>query len=69
MAGELACPPEDCGGIFSYYHMLEVFANKKHPEYEEMLEWMGGEIDPNEFDLDFVNEVLANYEDLDANFF
>jgi len=49
-----ACPPEDCGGIWGYEEFLEAINNPDHEEHEEMLEWVGGEFDPEHFD---VNEV------------
>jgi len=57
--GKNACPPEDIGGLWGYYEMLEVLQDPDHPEYEEMLEWLGGEFDPNHFDLKEANEALA----------
>ena len=58
LEGESACPPEDCGGIYSYYDMLEIIKNPKHPEYNDTMEWLGGEFDPNVFDLDETNQIL-----------
>jgi hypothetical protein len=49
--GKRACPPEDCGGIWEYEDLLKIINNPKHEEYEEMLEWLGGEIDPEHFDV------------------
>jgi len=54
IAGKRACPPEDCGGIWGYEEFLEAINNPDHEEHEEMLEWVGGEFDPEHFD---VNEV------------
>ena len=48
--GKRACPPEDCGGIWGYTELLEIINNPEHEEYEEMLEWLGGEFDPEHFD-------------------
>ena len=31
------------------------------PEYKSMLEWLGGEIDPEYFDPEEVNKRLAKY--------
>lgn len=47
--GERACPPEDCGGIWGYGDFLEAIRNPKHEEHENMLEWIGGRFDPDEF--------------------
>jgi Plasmid pRiA4b ORF-3-like protein len=61
--GKGACPPEDCGGIWSYYDgFLAAIKDPEHPEHEEMLEWIGGEFDPDYFDLDEVNRLLAKLE-------
>ncbi len=42
------CPAEDCGAIWRYYGLLEALRDPKHPEYEELTEWVGGEFDPYE---------------------
>lgn len=57
--GVRAAPPEDCGGIYGYYGLLDTLANPGTEEYEEMLEWMGGEpIDPEFFDMEGINTEL-----------
>ena len=33
--------------------------NPKHEQHEEMLEWIGGEFDPEAFELEAVNKELA----------
>jgi hypothetical protein len=48
--GARACPPEDCGGAPGYEHLLDVVANPRHPEHAELLEWLGGPLDPEAFD-------------------
>jgi hypothetical protein len=48
--GARACPPEDCGGIWSYPEFVEAVQNKDHERHEELLEWIGGSFDPEEFD-------------------
>ncbi len=32
--------------------------NPKDPEYEDMLEWAGGDFDPEAFDIEEVNKRL-----------
>lgn len=59
-AGSRACPPEDCGGPWGYEHLLEVLRDPKHEEHEEMREWIGGEFDPEAFDLGEINEALRH---------
>nr|CAA6806521.1 MAG: plasmid pRiA4b ORF-3 family protein [uncultured Thiotrichaceae bacterium] len=56
--GKRACPPEDVGGVWGYEEMLDVLADKNHPEHEERLEWLGGEFDAEALDLDEVNQEL-----------
>jgi Plasmid pRiA4b ORF-3-like protein len=56
--GARACPPEDCGGTGGYEHFLEAITDPQHEDHDEMLEWIGSEFDPEEFDVDFVNEKL-----------
>ena len=41
--GKLNCPPEDCGGIWGYYNMLEILRQADHEEYDSYIEWLGGE--------------------------
>lgn len=48
--GKRACPPEDCGGIWGYEELLEIVKDPAHEEYEEMMEWLGGEFDPEYFE-------------------
>lgn len=49
LAGQRACPPEDCGGPWGYENFLEAINNVRHEDHEEMLEWIGGEFHPEEF--------------------
>jgi hypothetical protein len=35
-----------------------IIQNPEHPENEEMLDWLGGEFDPEEFDIEEVNNHL-----------
>jgi hypothetical protein len=58
LGGERACPPEDCGGPWGYEELLDTIRNPEHEEHDEMMEWLGGEFDPEEFDLEGVNQAL-----------
>jgi hypothetical protein len=58
LGGARACPPEDCGGVGGYVDFLQAISDVDHEEHDEMLEWIGGEFDPEEFDLDLVNQGL-----------
>ena len=59
VAGEKACPPEDCGGVYGYLDFCDAIADPKHPEHRNLKEWFGGKYDPNHFDLDAVNKRLG----------
>lgn len=54
--GERACPPEDCGSVPGYHHLLEVIRNPKHKEYKDFVHWLKGHAknyypyDPEEFE-------------------
>ena len=50
VAGERACPPEDCGGPWGYENMLKILADPGHEEHDDTLTWVGGSYDPRLFD-------------------
>ena len=56
--GKRSCPPEDCGGIFGYANLLEAVADPTHEEHDELLEWLGGNFDPEAFEVEVVNAAL-----------
>jgi hypothetical protein len=56
--GQLACPPEDCGGIHGFYELVEAVSDPDHERHEEMLDWIG-EFDPQAFSVEGVNRILA----------
>ena len=60
LTGKRACPPEDCGGIWGYASVLEAICDPEHPEHAERLDGVGGEFDPEAFDLDEVNRELQH---------
>ena len=57
--GRRACPPEECGGPSGYQHLVAVLADPSDPEHAQMLHWLGADFDPEEFDIDATNELLA----------
>lgn len=59
--GARNCPPEDCGGRWAYAGLLEVVANPEHEEYDDLTEWLGGEFDPEAFDMEMINEMLEDF--------
>ncbi len=61
LGGEGACPPEDCGGVWGYYSMLEAIADPKNEQHEDMVDWLGDDFDSDAFDLKDVNSKLARW--------
>lgn len=57
--GARACPPEDCGGLPGYEGFLTAITDPRHEEHEALLEWVGGQFDPEAFDLTAVERVLS----------
>ena len=56
IAGERACPPEDCGGVGGYESMVEFLQTGESSwgeDPDEMREWFG-DYDPEGFDLEGV---------------
>lgn len=68
IGGKRACPPEDCGGPWGYKEFLVAIKNKKHERHIEMTEWIGGDFDPEYFDISEVSfedpkEAWETYND------
>ena len=49
LAGQRACPPEDCGGVHGYDELLQALKDPKHPEHKGMKRWVGKGFDPDWF--------------------
>lgn len=62
IAGERKAPPEDCGGVFGFYNLLEAINDPEHEEHEQLSEWLGGGFDPEAFSVDEVNRRLAGLQ-------
>jgi hypothetical protein len=56
--GKRAAPPDDCGGVGGYEDLVEAVGDEGHERHEELLDWLGGEFDPEAFDVDEVNRRL-----------
>jgi hypothetical protein len=61
LEGEMACPPEDCGGINGFYQKLEIISappeNDEDEDIQSIREWMG-DYNPDIFDINTVNQSL-----------
>ncbi len=42
IAGERACPPEDCGGTDGYFRLVEILRDSRHPDNAEHVAWLKG---------------------------
>jgi len=60
LAGKRSCPPEDCGGPWNYPDFLEAIRDPGHDQHQELLDWIGGKFDPEEFDLQLVNRIVKS---------
>ena len=61
LEGDRACPPEDSGGVWGYEGLLERLADPEDPEYEELLDWIGVDFDPERFEVAAVNTQLRQH--------
>jgi hypothetical protein len=65
LAGKGACPPEDCGGIWGYYALVEAVNDPEHEEHEDMRDWLcmdeDEEWDVKYFDLEETNARMLAY--------
>jgi hypothetical protein len=57
--GQLAGPPEDCGGIPGFYDLLDALEDLGHERHEELRDWVGKDFDSQAFSLELVNRRLA----------
>ncbi|MET3811774.1 plasmid pRiA4b ORF-3 family protein [Arthrobacter sp. UYEF3] len=63
-AGRGAAPAEDSGGTWGWANIVEAVNDPRHEEHQEYREWLGmhpgDTLDPTAFDMDEVNEDLAD---------
>ncbi len=58
VAGARACPPEDCGSFFGYSDLLRIMDDESDLEYEETMDWLGEDYDPEYFNANKINKRL-----------
>ena len=49
VSGARKCPLEDCGGVGSYMELLTAIRDPQHERHAELLEWLCGNFDPDDF--------------------
>lgn len=64
LKGKRACPPEDVGGVWGYEEFLAAIRDPAHEEHDSYLEWVGGGFDPEYFDLEQTNRLLADIDNI-----
>lgn len=52
-------PAGRCGGPYGYAHLLDVLADPEHDEHEEVLAWVGDDVDPCGFDAKQVDRLVS----------
>lgn len=62
LEGQLACPPEDSGGIHGFYQNLEILKDKKNPDHAALKQWVGRGYNPEKFDISKVNAELPKFK-------
>lgn len=58
--GAMNCPPEDVGGIPGFQNFKKALKNTRHPEHKMYKEWIGGDYDPEYFDIEVINDKLRD---------
>jgi hypothetical protein len=58
IGGERRGPPEDCGSTDGFERFLEAIRDPDDPEHYEYLAWVGGDYDPDVFDLRTVRHAV-----------
>jgi len=56
--GARNCPPEDCGSIPGYEDILTALEKPTTKAAKELIEWLGDDYDPEEFDINAINKRL-----------
>jgi hypothetical protein len=55
IAGERACPPEDCGGTNGYTELLKTLSDPEDEDNEAMKTWVGKDWGPEKFDKNSIS--------------
>ncbi len=58
LAGKRSGPPEDCGGSWGYGELLKILKSPRHPDHQEMKQWVGERFEPETVNLEEINQRL-----------
>jgi hypothetical protein len=61
LRGKRACPLEDVGGTPGYKKFLATLSDPARPGHTELLAWIDGAFDPEDFDVRQTNDALGEY--------
>ncbi len=62
--GANACPPDDCGGIYRYRHLVQLMTESpRSAELHEFYDWMGCKWDPEYFPQEQAAKAVARMND------
>lgn len=59
LAGEMACPPEDIGGVMGYDALMAAIRGEEDEHGQMILESLGGEFESQALDIQHVNWLLG----------
>ena len=62
LKGKRACPPEDSQGPHGYPMFLRTIQDPNDPDREQLLAWVGGQFDPEQFDPDIATSRLRRWQ-------
>ena len=61
LAGEQACPIEDCGGVGSHQDIRNYLKDPSHADYQYWADWVPEDYDPTHFSLKEMNTELTKF--------
>lgn len=59
LEGARQCPPEDVGGVSGYEEFLRAIFDPTHEDHDQMVDWVGGYFQAEDFDPKAVNDRLS----------
>ena len=58
IGGENNAPPEDCGGLYGFYNLLDAVGDPAHPDHNYAAEWFE-DYDPKHVDASRIKQALG----------
>lgn len=57
--GDRRAPPEDVGGLPGFEDFLTAMAKPRHAQHRQVVDWYGSRFEPDDIDVDTINERMA----------